>query len=192
MRIRCDADDPRRRGAARRGRGPVPGDPYVAALPTRPYREEVGASCGGVHRSHERHKHQEGPSRLCGRRRVGGTPTRAAAHLSRSPFSGAAASFRLTVLRMDRPQGRGRETQTTPIVRKTPWGCGEGRQPWASNAWWAGCFLPRAQDRVLKSLGRRETQAGTRRNLDLLAGGRVAADARLALALTKDPQAAQS
>jgi amidase len=26
--------------------GPMPGDPYVAAPPTRPYREEVGAPCG--------------------------------------------------------------------------------------------------------------------------------------------------
>ena len=29
-------------------RGPMPGDPYVAAPPARPYREEVGAPCRGL------------------------------------------------------------------------------------------------------------------------------------------------
>jgi amidase len=54
--------------------GPMPGDPYVAGPPTRPYREEGRSAVRRpAHRSHERHKQQEGPPRLCGRRRVGGS-----------------------------------------------------------------------------------------------------------------------
>src|SRR6266480_1899684 len=51
--------------------------------------------------------------------------------------------------------------------------------------------LPSAEYGVFQRLGWRETQSGSRRNLDLLAGGRVAAYTRLELALSEHPETCQ-
>src|SRR5215469_2432219 len=51
--------------------------------------------------------------------------------------------------------------------------------------------LLRAEDCVLQRLGGGETQPRPRRNLDLLARGRIAPHARLGLALAEDTEAGQ-
>jgi hypothetical protein len=51
--------------------------------------------------------------------------------------------------------------------------------------------LPSAEYGVFQRLGRRKTQSGPCRNLDLLASGRVAAYTRLELAFSEHPETCQ-
>src|ERR1700674_641387 len=52
--------------------------------------------------------------------------------------------------------------------------------------------LLRSEHRILERLGRGETQPRARGNIDRLAGGGIAADTRLGLALAEDAQSRQA